>query len=77
MEFGVPLCVQSDKGGRNILLCQFMVSYKGLGRGSDTAGPSVHSQRIERLWRDVQVCVLFIPRSILFFRSSRCAGSRQ
>ena len=76
MEFGVPLCVQSDKGGGNILLCQFMVSYKGLGCGSDTAGPSVHSQRIERLWRDVQVCVLFIPRSIVFFRSSRCARSR-
>ena len=45
--------VCSDKGGENILVCQFMITVQGSGRGSHIAGSSVHNQRIERLWRDV------------------------
>lgn len=40
--------VRSDKGGENLLVCQFMVSYHGTGRGSHLAGSSIHNQRIER-----------------------------
>ena len=36
-EYEIPSLVWSDKGG----VCQFMVSYRGCGRGSHIAGSSV------------------------------------
>ena len=41
-EFGIPSRVRSDRGGENTLVCYFMVSQRGPGRGSHIAGSSVH-----------------------------------
>ena len=40
-EYGVPSRVRSDNGGENVLVCQFMVTCRGTGRGSHTAGSRV------------------------------------
>ena len=67
MEFGIPSRVRSDKGGENILVCHFMVAYRGPGRASHIAGSSVHNQRIERLWRDVYRCVCCSFHEVFYF----------
>ena len=66
-EFGVPSRVRSDKGGENILVCHFTVSYRGPGRSSHIAGSSVHNQRIERMWRDVYRCVACSFHEVFYF----------
>ena len=70
-EFGIPSCVRSDKGGENMLVCHFMVSYRGPGRGSHIAESSVHNQRNERLWRDVYRCVCSSFHEVFYFLEAR------
>lgn len=57
-EYGVPSRVRADGGSEFVHVESFMNMINGNERGSLMRGPSVHNQRIERLWRDVYVKVL-------------------
>uniref|UniRef100_A0A9J7X8B1 Integrase catalytic domain-containing protein n=1 Tax=Cyprinus carpio carpio TaxID=630221 RepID=A0A9J7X8B1_CYPCA len=63
-NYGIPSRVRSDKGVENRDVATFMVHHRGTDRNSHIAGRSVHNQRIERLWRDVYICVLDVFHSI-------------
>ena len=52
-RYGIPSRVRSDKSSENILVCQFMISVHGVGRGSHLTGSSERNLRIERLSKDV------------------------
>ena len=66
----MPLRVCSDHGLENIEIARFMITTRGLNRGSIITGSSVHNQRVEHMWRDVHRVVVRQYQNLFHYMES-------
>lgn len=64
-QFHLPRRVRCDHGTENVAVARHMLHHYGVLRNPVITGLSVHNQRIERLWKDVNLYI------VLYFNSSR------
>ncbi len=65
--YNMPLRVRMDQGTENIAVARSILDYHGTQGHHVITGSSVHNQRIERLWRDLNENVTRCYRNLFYY----------
>ena len=65
-RYGVPDKIRSDHGGENTEVWRYMISSHNGSYSSVVTGSSVHNERVERLWKDVNRSVGSVYKNVFW-----------
>lgn len=68
--FQCPLRIRADHGTENVAVARWMLNHYGVASKPFLTGLSVHNQRIERLWRDVNTYITTYFRNFFYYLES-------
>ncbi len=68
--FRCPLRIRADHGMENVTVARWMLNHYGVASKPLLTGFSVHNQRIERLWKDVNTYITTYFRNLLYYLES-------